>query len=186
MIHLTRSMPSGNLDEPVTTTAPHGTPPRTFRLPADYYTAPLSEVRPLFPKWVPLGCGTASAVILVLLFAGGAVVTGPRLAQLMDYIVGTSLGELKGMYAKDVTAQQKAQFDAEVNRLREGLRNDKVSVQNLQPFLKMMQSAISDKKVTADELEHLTRSAHEAAVKGKTVPPVVEEPAPREHHPLAN
>lgn len=179
-------MPSGNLDESVTVAVPHGTPPRSFRLPADYYTAPWSDVRPLFPRWVPVGCGTAAAVILVLLFAGGAIVSGPRLAQLMDYILGTSLGELKGMYAADVTPGQKNQFDAEVNRLRDGLRSDKVSLQNLQPFLKTMESAIADKKVTAAEMETLTKSAREAVSKGKTVPPIVEEPQPREHHPLAD
>jgi hypothetical protein len=146
-------------------------------LPAEYYTAPVTDVRPLFPKWVPIGCGTASAVILVLLFAGGAIVNGPRLAQMMDYILGTSLGELKGMYAKEITEQQKSQFDAEVNRLRDGLRNDKVSVQNLQPFLKAMQTAISDKKVTPDELDRLTQTAHDAVAKGKATPPPVEKPA---------
>ena len=178
-------MPSGNLDEPVTRTSPHAAPPRTFRLPADYYSAPLSDVRPLFPTWVPLGCGTASAVILVLLFAGGAVLTGSRLAQLMDYVIGASLGELKGMYAPGVTAQQKARFDAEVKQLREGLRNDRVSLQNLQPFFRMMQTAIADKNVTPDELDRLTKTAHEATTRGKkTTPPV--EPPPREHHPLAN
>ncbi len=180
-------MPSGNLDESVTAAVPDGIPPRSFRLPADYYTSPLSEVRPLFPYWVPMGCGIASAVILVLLFAAGAVINGPRLAQFMDYVLGTSLGELKGMYAADINATQKAQFDTEVNRLREGLRKDKVSIKNLQPFLKAMESAISDKKVTAGELETLTKSAHEAVARGKAVPPPVEEPAPpREHHPLAD
>ena len=188
MIHLTRSMPTGNLDESVTATEPHATPPRSFRLPADYYSSPVADVRPLFPKWVPIGCGTASAVALVLLFAGGAIVSGPRLAQLMDYVVGTSLGELRGMYATDITPQQKTQFDAEVNRMRDGLRTDKVSVQNLQPFLKSMQSAISDKKVTPDELAALTKAAHDASTNGKKTPPRVDEraPAPREQQPLAH
>ena len=191
MIHLTRSMPSGNLDESVTSpgpqgTVPVGTSPRSYRLPAEYYTAPVADVRPLFPKWVPIGCGTVSAVILVILFVGGAIVSGPRLAQMMDFVVGTSLGELKGMYTKDVSAQQKAQFDAEVNRLREGLRSDKVSVQNLQPFLKAMQSAISDKSVTPDELAKLTKAAHDATAKGNATPRRVEEPPPHDTRPLAH
>lgn len=191
MIHLTRSMPSGNLDESVTSpgpqgTVPDGTSPRSYRLPAAYYTAPVADVRPLFPKWVPIGCGTASAVILVILFAGGAIVSGPRLAQLMDYIVGTSFGELKGMYTKDVSETQKAQFDAEVNRLRDGLRTDKVSVQNLQPFLKAMQTAILDKRVTPDELDRLTKAAHDAVTKGKATPPRVEAPPAHDTQPLAH
>jgi hypothetical protein len=179
-------MPSGNLDEPVTTTSPHAAPPRSFRLPADYYSSPPSDVRPLFPKWVPLGCGTAAAVLLVILFAAGALMTGPRLALLMDFVVGSSLGELKGMYAPDVTPQQKAAFDAEVKQLRDGLRNHKVSLQNFQPFLKQMQTVIADKKVTAEEVTRLTKIAHDAALQGKKTTPRVEEPPPRDHDPLAH
>lgn len=175
-------MPSGNLDEPVTTSSPNAEPPRAFRLPADYYSTPPSEVRPLFPKWVPLGCGTASAVVLVLLFAGGAIVTGPRLAQFMDFVVGSSLGELKGMYAKDVTAGDKARFDGEVKQLREKLRAGKVSMQNFQPFLKLMQSVIVDKKVSHEEVDRLTKAAHEATLKGTAKTPPVEEPQARDHH----
>lgn len=112
--------------------------------------------------------------------------TGPRLAQLMDFVVGTSLGELKGMYAPDVTPQQKAGFDEAVRQLREGLRNNKVSLQNLQPFLKLMQTVIVDKKVTAEEVNRLTRVAHEATANGKKTPPPVEEPPGRDHNPLAH
>ncbi|HEY3056228.1 MAG TPA: hypothetical protein VGK31_09895 [Thermoanaerobaculia bacterium] len=160
-------MPSGNFDEPIAPTPPQDVPALPFRSPADYYCAPLTEVRPIFPKWVPIGCGSASAVILVLLFAGGAMLTGPRLARFMDFVLGTSLGELRGMYAPTITATQKQRFDAEVKRMREGLRTDKVSAQNIQPFLRAMQAAIADKKVTSDELEKLTKTAHDATVKGK-------------------
>jgi hypothetical protein len=160
-------MPSGNFDEPIAPTPPQDVPPLPFRSPADYYCAPLTEVRPIFPKWVPLGCGSASAVILILLFSAGSLLTGPRLARLMDFVLGTSLGELRGMYAANITAAQKQHFEAEVKRMREGLRSDKLSAQNIQPFLRAMQTAIADKKVTADELEKLTKTAHDATAKGK-------------------
>jgi hypothetical protein len=174
MIHLTRSMPSGNLDEPVTATPPPAAaPPGAFRFPSAYYSAPLSEVRPIFPKWVPAGCGIASAVIIVLLFAGGALVSGPALSQFMDFVLGLSLGEMRGMYAPEVTAQQKQHFDAEVKQLREGLRNNKVSVPNLQPFLKTMQTAIADGKVTPEEVDRLARAAADAASKA---------PEAKKHH----
>ena len=177
MIHLTRSMPSGNIDEPVTATNPEPAHPRNFRLPAEYYTSPVSDVRPLFPKWVPIGCGVASAAILLILFAGGALISGPRLASFMDLIIGQSLGELKGMYAADITADQKTRFDAEVKKLRDDLRADKVSLQNLQTFLKAMQTVVGDKKVTADELDRLTKAADDADAAGKKTPPHVEAPA---------
>ena len=173
-------MPSGNLDEPVTTSSLHADPPRAFRLPADYYSTPPADVRPLFPKWVPLGCGTASAVLLVLLFVGGAIITGPRLAEFTDYVVGSSLGELKGMYTKDVTAAQKARFDAEVKQLRENLRSGKISMQNFQPFLQAMNTVVGDKKVTGEEVDRLTKAAHEAILRGTTKTPPVEEAPPRD------
>ncbi|HEY3053452.1 MAG TPA: hypothetical protein VGK04_08705 [Thermoanaerobaculia bacterium] len=167
MIHSSRSMPSGNFDEPIAPTPPPDVPPLLVHFPSDYYCAPLAEVRPIFPKWVPIGCGSASVVILVLLFAGGALLTGARLARFMDFVLGTSLGELRGMYAREITPSQKQQFDAQVKQMREGLRSDTISAQNIQPFLRAMQSAIADKKVTPEELERLMKAAHDATVKGK-------------------
>ncbi|HXH40311.1 MAG TPA: hypothetical protein VNN08_16905, partial [Thermoanaerobaculia bacterium] len=42
-----------------------------FRRPADYYAAAGTDLRPLFPRWVPVGCGWASLVFVVLLFVAG-------------------------------------------------------------------------------------------------------------------
>ncbi len=155
MIHSTRSMPSGNFADPQ----------RPFRFPADYYCAPLSDVTPIFPRWVPFGCGGVSAVILLLLFAAGAVISGPRLAEFMDLFLGTSLGELRSMYAPDVSAAEKQRFDDEVERMREGLRTGQVTVKAMQPFMRAMQSAIADKRVTAEEVDRLANAAHEAQKK---------------------
>jgi hypothetical protein len=155
-------MPTGNFDQEVTP----GTPPpseRAFRFPAHYYSSPVSEVRPVFPRWVPLGCGSLSAVVLVVLFVAGAFITGSKLGELVDLMLGTTLGELRTMYAPDVTAAQKSSFESEVKAMREGIRARKVPVQDVQPFLKAMQGAVSDKKVTPTELERLTKAAREAA-----------------------
>jgi hypothetical protein len=131
-------------------------------LPAEYYSAPLSEVRPVFPRWAPYGCGIASAVFLIILFAGGSVLSGPKFGEMLDIVLGMSLGEFRGMYASDVSAGSKADFEAEVKAMRDGLRTGKVSPANVQPFLKSMQDAIADKKVTQAELEKLTQSAAKA------------------------
>jgi hypothetical protein len=61
---------------------------------------------------VPIGCGSASVVILILLFAGGAMLTGARLARFMDFVLGTT-----------ITATQKQRFDAEVKRMGERPRS---------------------------------------------------------------
>ena len=100
MIHLTRSMPSGNFDEAATANSSPAAQPKAFRMPCEYYSAPLAEVRPIFPKWVPIGCGTASAIVLLLLFAGGAAISGPRLAQFMDFVLGMSVVAFVRHYRK--------------------------------------------------------------------------------------
>jgi hypothetical protein len=161
-------MPTGNFDEPLSAPpAPPPAPRRKFRLPSDYYCAPLSEVRPVVPKWAPYGCGIAAAVFLVLLFAAGTLLSGERFGGLLDFVIGTSLGELRSMMATSITAEDKERFENEVKEMREGLRAGKVPVARAQPFLRSMQIAIADQNVTKKELEELTKAAHEA---GKPVP----------------
>lgn len=163
MIHSPGSMPTGNFDEPVVSSPPTTEPARTLRLPAAYYSAPLSEVKPIFPAWVPWGCGSAAALFLVLMFAGSAALTGPRLASFLDFVLGISVGEMKGMYESDITEAQQEAFDAELKRMREQLRDGKITVQKVQPFLQAMQKAVGDEKVTSQELEGLTKIARESA-----------------------
>ncbi len=89
----------------------------------------------------------------------------------MDFVIGTSLGELRSMETRDITPAQKQQFEAEVARLREGIRGGKVPVKNLQLFIKEMQTAVADKRVTPDELQQLTKAAHDAQATGTQQPP---------------
>ena len=163
MIHSPGSMPSGNLDEPFVSAPQPAASPRALRVPADYYSAPLAEVKPVFPKWVPWGCGSLSLFVLLVMFAGGAMLSGPRLATLIDLVLGMTIGEMKAMYQSDVTQEQKESFDAAVKTMRERLRDGQVSVQKVQPFLQSVQKAIGDEKVTAPELEGLTKSARDAS-----------------------
>jgi hypothetical protein len=163
MIHSSPVMPPGNFEDSAPLTPPQTPAKRPFRVPSDYYSAPLSEVRPVFPRWVPYGCGSAAAVFVVLLFVGGAILSGPALGQFLDFIMGVTLGELRPMIAREIPAAQKEAFEAEVNRMREGMRTGKISVQGVQPFLQQMQKAVSDEKVTLQELEALTETARSAS-----------------------
>ena len=95
---------------------------------------------------------------------------GPWLAQLVDMVIGTSLGEIRGAYAPNVTADQKNRFEAEVKRMRDGLQHERVTIQSVRPFLQGMQSAVLDKKVTPEELDRLTKAAHDATVKSQSTP----------------
>ena len=156
-------MHTGNFEPEPSAPVPEHAARRGFRLPADYYSAPLSEVRPIFPRWVPYGCGIAAAVFMVLLFISGALLNGPAIGQGFDFIIGMSLGELRPMLAKDVTSEQKDAFELEVKAMREGLRNNRVDISRVQPFLQTMQKAIGDKKVTPQELGQLTEAAKAAS-----------------------
>ena len=163
MIHSPGSMPTGNFGEHADSTTQPVDAVRPRRWPADYYSAPLSEVRPVLPKWVPWGCGGAAILALVVMVAAGALLTGSRLNALIDLALGMSLGEMKGMYTAGVTEQQKASLDAEITRMREALQSGRISVKEVQPFMQAMQRAVGDDEVTPAEAEELTRTARAAA-----------------------
>ena len=163
MIHSPGSMPTGNFGEHADSTTQPVDVTRPRRWPSDYYSAPLSEVRPIVPKWVPWGCGGAAILVLLIMFATGALLTGSRLSAAIDLLLGMSVGEMKGMYTSEVSDQQKAALDAEITRMREALQAGRISVQEVQPFLQTMQRAVGDDEVTPAEAEELTRAARAAA-----------------------
>jgi len=152
-------------------TIPSAPEPRSlpFRRPADYYAAPASEVRPIFPSWVPYGCGAASLVVILILFIGGSLAAGAKGGSLFATLFGTMQDEMRGMFTKEVTAAQKNAFDAEMNALRANIASGKVSLDRLQPFLHSIRDASMDSKITADEATRLTESAR-AINRGATAP----------------
>jgi hypothetical protein len=134
-----------------------------FRLPADYYTAPADEVRPVFPRWMPLGCGGAALVFLVLLFIGGAWAGGGGFGSVLDWVLGKMEPELTSSYTPDVTPTQRTAFEREYAHLREGVRNNKVDLVKMQKVLQSISEASSDKKLTSDEVVKLTKQMSEAS-----------------------
>ncbi|HEX7151013.1 MAG TPA: hypothetical protein VF618_05955 [Thermoanaerobaculia bacterium] len=119
----------------------------------------------MFPKGVTYGCGGASILFLLILFIGGAFLSTGGFAQFMDMAMGMSLGELRGMFTPEVTEAQKTALDTEIEKMREGVRTEKLSVAKLQPFMQSMQKAIGDKKVSPAEVDELTRLARQAQKK---------------------
>src|SRR6185436_16953514 len=99
---------------------------RVYR-PADYYSSASPER--VLPQWAPYGCGAASVLILILVFGGGAWLAGGGFTQMMDLVFGITMGEMRGMFAKEVTAAQKQSLEREVETLRQNLRDERVSVQ---------------------------------------------------------
>lgn len=131
--------------------------PTTYRLPADYYSAPAADVRPIFPRWVPAGCGWASLVFLIVLFTGGAFVARAGMGTMMDFVLGMMETEILRMYAADVTKEQKESLSRELTRLRENVRTERVPIQSLDPVMKSLRKASADEKLTAGEVESLVR-----------------------------
>lgn len=133
-----------------------------IRLPADYYAAPTSEVRPIVPRWVALGCGTAAAIFLVVGFTGGALVMHSGLGKVMAFVLDMSSSELPPMMTKEVTPAQRQALSQELSQLSKNLETDKTKLTQLQPVLTAMKDAMGDKKITPDEVDKMTKLAHEA------------------------
>jgi hypothetical protein len=138
---------------------------RGFVWPADYYSS--ATPAPVLPRGVAYGCGAASLLVLLVIFVGGAFVSGSGISGFMDMAVGMSLGEMRGMYAAEVTPARKKSLEAEIEKMREGVRSEKISVVKLQPFLQNLQGAIADRKVTAQEAAVLEESARKISASAK-------------------
>jgi hypothetical protein len=144
--------------------------PLPFRRPADYYSAPVSEVRPIFPRAVPYGCGAASIVAILILFGAGAVAGSGKGGAIFATLFGTMAGEIRGMWTKDVTAAQKEAFNAEMKALQKNLDEGKISVDNLQPLLRAIRDTSGDSSVDGAETETLTKAARGANAVARSHP----------------
>jgi len=121
--------------------------------PCDYYSSASPER--VLPAWAPYGCGGAALLILILVFAGGAFLARGGFTQVMDLVFGMTMGEMRGMYTADVTPAQKKQLEDEIALMRKNLREEKISVQSLQPVLKTIQKGTGDQKLSGKELEEI-------------------------------
>jgi hypothetical protein len=137
---------------------------RIYR-PADYYSSAAPER--VLPEWATYGCGAAAVVALLVLFAGGAFLARGGFTQLMDMVFGMTMGEMRGMYTPEVTAAQKKGLESEIETLRKNLREEKVSVQRLQPVLEAIRKTTGDKKLDAKEAEHIVAAAKKANATAK-------------------
>ena len=77
-------------------------------------------------------------------------------------LIGSMQDEITGMYGKDVTAPQRAALKAELDKLRENLRTEKLKVVKLDTVLEALRDASADKVVDPAETVKLTRVIHEA------------------------
>jgi hypothetical protein len=127
--------------------------PLPFVRPADYYSTPGSKLRPLFPRWVPMGCGWVSLVFVILMFAAGTL--APRSGSLLDMLFGKIQEDLAQHFTRDVTAAQKASFAAEMGIMRAAARNGKLKLDRTQTFLHLATDLDADEKINHAEADKL-------------------------------
>jgi hypothetical protein len=137
---------------------------RSVRLPADYYSAPVSEIRPVFPRWVPLGCGSASIVFLVLLFAAGGWIQQGGLEWLMDFALGMMQTEMEAMFDKDVTDADKHALSEAMTSFRANIKTDKVPLLKVSPVIEKISPATADKHLSHAEVTSLVETIRQANV----------------------
>ncbi|HKR62203.1 MAG TPA: hypothetical protein VJZ00_00620 [Thermoanaerobaculia bacterium] len=130
---------------------------RRFLWPAAYYSS--ATPKAVLPAWAAYGCGGAGVLVLLIVFAGGIYLSGSGFIDFMDLALGMSTSEMKGQFAADVTAERKKSLEAEIELLRKNLREQKVSVQSLQPFLESVRKTGADSKITGAEAESLETTA---------------------------
>jgi hypothetical protein len=140
---------------------------RGFPLPAEYYAAPPGDRRPLFAPWAIAGCGIVAVVVLIAVFSAGYFAAHGGAAQLMTFFISSSRRDIAAMYARDVTASQKADFDRGMVTLQTNLGARRVGLEALQPVLRDMRDAMLDDKVTPDEVKKLVTDLQTANSRSK-------------------
>ncbi|MEA2489224.1 MAG: hypothetical protein QOH21_1016 [Acidobacteriota bacterium] len=157
MILFAGAMTTANFGETTPPEPPPITPAPAFRRPADYYSAPTPEAA--FPQWLSLGCGAAALVVLIIVFAAGGWLSSGGFGEVMDLTIGMSLGELRGMYAKDLQAVDKDALEKAVETMRKNVQEKRVDVASLRPFLQQLSASMRDGTASADEVRRLTATA---------------------------
>ena len=79
----------------------------------------------------------------------------------MAYIIDSSHGELRQMYAPDVAPAKRAQVDTALDGISHDLATDKIAYAKLEPLLTKMRDVMDDKKVTNAEADQLLAKVQE-------------------------
>jgi len=120
----------------------------------------VGEARPLFPRWVPYGCGSAAIILLIVVFLGGIFASRGGMGKLLDLMFGSMQSEIDKIFTKDVKPAQRAAFDHEMKTMRDSVRQNRLPIDRLQPLLRTLREVTSDSRVTPAETEQLTKEIH--------------------------
>jgi hypothetical protein len=127
--------------------------PLPFHRPADYYSTAGTNLRPLFPRWVPLGCGWASLAFVIVLFVAGAL--APRSGSVLDWLFGKIQDDMSSHFSRDVTPDQKAAFNAEMKTMRAAASKGKLKLEKTESFLRLATEVDADEKIDHAEADKL-------------------------------
>ena len=129
---------------------------RAFMKPADYYSTP-PEVRGKgIPRAMQIGCGAAGLLFIALMFIGANFISTEGAGQFMGMLFGRLKGELVGMAASDVSADQKAALEQQMEILIRKTERNELNLVRLQPLLKRMNELVRDQQLTPSEIAELT------------------------------
>ena len=73
------------------------------------------------------------------------------MGEAFDLMFATMQGEIDKLFTKDVKPAEKTAFDAEMKAMRESVRQNRISVDRLQPVLRTLRDVVSDERVTPEE-----------------------------------
>jgi hypothetical protein len=116
-------------------------------------------------------------VLLVVVFAGGALVMTVGIGKLTATVMTSSYAELRPMYGADVPPAKRAQLDAIFDGISRDLATDKLAFSKLEPLLNTMRDAMADKKVTNAEADQLLAKVQEMRKPAGKPSSVIRHPA---------
>ncbi len=96
-------------------------------------------------------------LVLVVVFALGYTFSHGAFGALLDMVFASTEGEIDKNFTPDVPPADRKSFDAEMNKLREAVRQNRIPIDRLQPLLRSLRDVISDERVTQAETKQLTQ-----------------------------
>ncbi len=105
-------------------------------------------------KWGLIGCAGLSVLLVV-----GLVVLGYKARGLLGWALSTMERQVVASCEAGVTAEEKKAFEDAVRALSEEARTGKVNPERIQAFQRRATGALSDGKVSPEEIRELTAAA---------------------------
>lgn len=105
-------------------------------------------------KWGLIGCAGLSVLLIV-----GLVVLGYKAKGLLGWALSTMERQVVTACTDEVTAEEKKAFEDAVRALSEGARTGKVQPDRIRAFQGRATGAMSDGRVTPEEIRELTAAA---------------------------